>query len=216
MMLNIGFLLAKLQDMFLGGTTTTSSTVEWIMTELMRNPRVLRKAQDEVRRVMGNKPKTDVIRHINKMDYLKCIIKESLRLHVPAPLLPPRETTESIELQGYHIPANTRVLINAWAIQMDPSLWDSPEEFLPERFENNSIDFQGDNFEFLPFGVGRRVCPGLKFGISSVECMTASLLYCFDWKLAEDIEALDMSEVNALTVQKKVPLYLVPIPYHDP
>ncbi|PON72324.1 Cytochrome P450, E-class, group I [Parasponia andersonii] len=206
-----------LLDMFLGGTSTTSAASEWIMSELIRNPRVMKKAQEEVRSVIEKKPKIDA-NDINQMDYLKCVIKETLRLHPPSPLLGPRETIDqSVEMGGYHIPGKTRVLFNAWAIQRDPSLWDKPEEFLPERFENKSIEYEGQDFEFIPFGVGRRGCPGLKFADTSIEYIIANLLYWFDWRLPGDsghsMEDLDMSEIYGLSVHKKVPLHLIPIPY---
>ena len=198
--------------MFLGGTDTTSGALEWTMAELVRNPRAMRKAQEEVRRVVGKTKKIEMS-DVNKMDYLKCVLKETLRLHPLAPLLAPRETTEGVDLGGYHIPAKTRVLVNSWAIQRQPGLWDRPDEFLPERFENNSIDYEGQDFQYIPFGVGRRSCPALKFGVTNIGYIVANLLYWFDWKLSGDDgppEDLDMSEVYGLTVHKKVPLHLIP------
>ncbi|KAF3438774.1 hypothetical protein FNV43_RR21538 [Rhamnella rubrinervis] len=145
-----------LADMFVGGTDTASTGMAWLMTELVRNPEVMKKAQEEVRRVVGKKSKIGM-EDINQMEYLKCVIKENLRLHPPIPLLVPRQTSESIQLGGYHSPAKVTVFVNAWAIQRDPTLWDRPEEFIPERFENNDIDFKGQDFQFSPFGTGRRV-----------------------------------------------------------
>ncbi|GMN21693.1 hypothetical protein TIFTF001_048916 [Ficus carica] len=209
---------AILLDMFVGGSDTTSTALEWIMAELMRHPEVMKKAQEEVRRVVGNRPKIDM-NDVNQMDYLKCVIKETLRLHPPLPLQVPRETTANVDVGGYLIPEKTRVFINSWAIQRDPNVWDKPEEFLPERFEGSAIDFKGQDFPFVPFGSGRRGCPGLAFGVASTEYVTANLLYWFDWKLPghEDniklAKDLDMSEVYGLTVHRKTPLNLVPIPY---
>ncbi|KAL5544079.1 hypothetical protein UlMin_007863 [Ulmus minor] len=206
-------LKAILLDMFLGGTDTASATLEWMMAELMRNPKVMKKVQEEVRRVVGKKPMIEP-NHINQMEYLKCVVKETLRLRSPVPLLAPRETLTSVDMGGYHIPAKTRVLVNAWAIQRDPSLWDEPEEFIPERFENRNVDFKGLDFELIPFGFGRRGCPAISFGIAAVECVIANLLYWFDWKLADvdvqSLKELDMDEVYGLTVHKKVSLNLVP------
>ncbi|GLT83990.1 hypothetical protein SLE2022_022500 [Rubroshorea leprosula] len=146
------------------------------------------------------------------MSYLKCVIKEGLRLHAPGPLLVPRETTASDKLAGFDIPPKTRVLINAWAIQRDPKYWDRPEEFLPERFENCPVDFNDQDFKYFPFGGGRRACPGMPFGIAAVECIVANLLYWFDWKLpGGETEKLDMDEAFGLTNGKKSPLHLVPI-----
>ncbi|KAH7528360.1 phenylacetaldehyde oxime monooxygenase CYP71AN24 [Ziziphus jujuba] len=217
----LGFELAQsdikgiLMDMFLGGSDTTSTALEWMMSELMRNPEVMKKAQEEVRRVVGKKPMID-LDDINQMEYLKCVVKENLRLHPPVPLLAPRETTKDIEMGGYHIREKTRVFINAWAIQRDPRMWlDRPEEFVPERFMNSNVEFKGQDLQLIPFGFGRRGCPGVAFGVCSTEFVIANLLYWFDWKLPGDQlgKDLDMSEVYGLTVPKKVRLHVVPIPY---
>ncbi|XP_021911085.1 cytochrome P450 71A1-like [Carica papaya] len=130
---------AILLDMFVAGIDTTSTTLEWTMAELIRNQNILKKAQDEVRRVVGNKSKVEG-NDINMMNYLKCTIKESLRLHPPAPLLLPRETSKAINLGGYDIPPKTSVIINAMKIQKDPNIWERPEEFMPERFEENPVE----------------------------------------------------------------------------
>ncbi|KAM4115362.1 hypothetical protein ACJW30_04G143700 [Castanea mollissima] len=172
-----------LLDMLVGGSDTTSTTLEW------------------VRRVVGNKSKIDV-NDINQMDYLKCILKESLRLHPPIPLSLPRETSKSLKFGGYDIPPKTRVFVNIWAIQRDPKLWDRPEEFIPERFKDNPVDFKGQNFEFIPHGGGRKGCPGLTFGVASLEYVLANLLCWFNWRLPTTNaqgEDLDMTEINALT-----------------
>ena len=204
--------------MFVGGSDTTSTSLEWLMAEIIRHPNVMKKVQEEVRRVVGEKTNIEM-NDINKMEYLTCVTKENLRLHPPVPLLVPRETTKNIEMGGYHIPAKTRVFINAWAIQRDPRLWDRPEEFIPERFQNNSVDFKGQDLQFVPFGIGRRGCPGMSFGVASTEFVIANLLYWFDWKLPEDgvlgKKNMDMSEVNGLAVHKKFALHLVPIPYSN-
>ncbi|KAK9108254.1 hypothetical protein Syun_024265 [Stephania yunnanensis] len=204
-------LKAIMMDMFIGGTDTTATTTEWAMTELIKNLKEMKKVQEEVRRVVGKKQKVeeDDIQH---MDYLNCIIKETLRLHAPAPMLAPREAITSTTLNGYHIPAKTRVFINAWAIHRDSKVWDRAEEFVPERFLSTSIDFKGHDFEFIPFGSGRRSCPGVMFGLSIVELVLANLLYWFDWELPEGVikEEVDMTEVFGLTVSKKIPLLLVP------
>ena len=202
--------------MLVGGTDSTSVVIEWLMAELVRNPSAMKKAQEEVRRVVGKKSKIDM-NDMNHMNYLRCVIKETLRLHPPSPLLAPREASNDIEIGGYRVPAKTRLFINAWAIQRDGDFWERPDEFLPERFENNSIDFKGqDCFEFVPFGCGRRGCPGMAFGVASVEYITANLLHWFDWKLPGNgdsgiSEDLDMSEDHGFLVHKKVPLHLVPI-----
>ncbi|KAH7865140.1 hypothetical protein Vadar_002770 [Vaccinium darrowii] len=203
---------AILLDIFVAGTDTTSTTIEWAMAELMKSPTRMKKIQEEVRRVVGKKSKIKQD-DIDQMDYLKCVVKETLRLHPPGPFLVPRESSESTKLGGYDIPPKTRIFINAWAIQRDPKYWDRPQEFLPERFSNNPIDFRGNDFEFIPFGAGRRGCPGISFAIAETEQVLANLLYWFDWKLpvGVELEDLEMSEVFGVALHKKIELQLVPV-----
>ncbi|KAH9723255.1 cytochrome P450 71A25 [Citrus sinensis] len=207
-------LKALLLDMFTGGTQTTATTVEWAMAELAKNPKLLKKAQEEVRRVVKNKSSINMD-DVDQMHYLKCVIKESLRLHPAGTISFPRETSTSVNLGGYDIPAKTIVYMNVWAIQRDPKVWDRAEEFLPERFINSTIDFNGQHFDFIPFGTGRRFCPGMLFGKVAAEYLLANLLYWFDWKLpggAVDAN-LDMTEEYGLAVTKKHPLILMPTLY---
>ncbi|KAB2002063.1 hypothetical protein ERO13_D11G038566v2, partial [Gossypium hirsutum] len=189
---------AILLDMFLAGIDSSASTVEWTMAELLKHPTAMKKLQEEVRNVVGNKPKVEM-EDINKMSCLKCVFKETLRLHPVAPLLLPRHTSATVKVGGYDIPSNTTVLINAWAIQREPKWWEKPEEFIPERFENNPINFIGEDFQFIPFGVGRRSCPGLQFGVAS--------------KLADGATAdnLDMTEPYGIAVYRKSPLHIRPL-----
>ena len=197
--------------MFVGGSDTTATVLEWTMTELMGNPAAMKKAQEEVRTIIGKKPKIEA-EDIQKMEYIQCVIKESLRLHPPVPLLVPRETAEDVEIDGYHIPSKTRVFVNAWKIQRDPEYWKNPTEFIPERFMDNcSVDYKGQDYEFIPFGSGRRKCPGLSFGVASFEQALANLLHWFDWKLPSGYE-LSVEEEDGLTVRKKTPLLLNPMP----
>ncbi|KAL2346963.1 hypothetical protein Fmac_000963 [Flemingia macrophylla] len=208
--LNRDNLKGILMDMIVGGSDTTSTTLEWIFAELLKNPNAMKKAQEEVRRVVGINSRVDE-NCVNQMNYLKCVVKETMRLHTPVPLLVARETASSVQLRGYDIPPKTMVFINAWAIQRDPKFWDNPEEFIPERFEISQVDLRGQDFQFIPFGSGRRVCPGISFGLASTEYVLANLLYWFNWKMPKnDVsrQNIDMSETNGLTVSKKVPLNL--------
>lgn len=200
------------QDLFVGGSDTTSTSLEWAFAELMKNPKVMKKAQEEVRRVVGNKSKVEED-DVRQMKYLECIVKEALRLHPPVALLVPRETRSGVTLGGYYVPPKTTVFINAWGIQRDPEFWERQEEFVPERFENSQIDYKGQDFEFVPFGIGRRGCPGISFGVASIEYVLANLLYWFDWKIPDDTKSIDMSESFGLTVVKKLPICVQPIPY---
>ena len=202
--------------MFTAGSETSSMTVEWAMAELMKHPRVLKKAQKEVRQVLGAKAGVDE-EGTQELNYLKLVIKETMRLHPPLPLLLPRECRESCEIGGYHIPVKTRVMVNAWALGRDPNCWTDAEKFLPERFQDSSIDYKGNNFEFIPFGAGRRMCPGLSFGIADVEFPLAMLLYHFDWELPSGLtsENLDMTECSGAG-RRKYDLCLIPSPYLPP
>ncbi|CAI0409342.1 unnamed protein product, partial [Linum tenue] len=209
---------AVIMDIFFGAIDTSAVTVEWAMSELMKNPEEMEKAQKEVRRVFDGKGKVVDEASLDELPYLKSIVKETFRLHPPAPLLVPRESRETIVINGYQIPAGTKVLINAWAIGRDPTHWHEPDKFIPERFLNNSINYEGDNFQFIPFGAGRRVCPGIKSGSLVVHLTLANLLYHFDWMLPNQMksQALDMSEVFGISIHKKYDLHLIPIPYQAP
>ncbi|CAL4928229.1 unnamed protein product [Urochloa decumbens] len=203
---------AIILDMFAAGTNTTNTAMEWAMAELVTHPVAMRRLQDEIRDAVGSSPggsgsvSED---HLSKLPYLKAVTRETLRLHVPAPLLVPRETVRDTQLLGYHVPARTRVLINAWAINRDPAAWgEDAEEFVPERFLGSSVDYRGQDFALLPFGAGRRGCPGVGFAEPTMELALATLLYHFDWEPAGG-RALDMSEENGITVHIKYGLPLV-------
>ncbi|CAL1385386.1 unnamed protein product [Linum trigynum] len=182
------------------------------MSELVRDERVMKKAQAEVRAVFGKGGKVEET-GIHELNYLKMVIKESLRLHPPLPLLVPRKSLEQCEMEGYIIPEKTKVIVNAWAIGRDPKYWSDPERFYPERFtDNRTVDYKGNDFEFIPFGAGRRICPGISFGVSTVETALANLLFHFDWKLPGGVkpESLDMDELFGVTVRRKNELHLIP------
>lgn len=201
-----------MQDMFIAGSDTSAATLVWIMTELMRNPSTMRKAQEEVRQVVKGKQRVEES-DLSKLQYLKLVLKEALRLHPPVPLLVPRETIAPCTIiGGYEIPAKTRVFVNAKAIAMDPNIWHTidPNVFEPERFLGSSIDYKGHDFELIPFGVGRRGCPGIHFAVLLVELALANFLYCFDWSLPEDMtrDDIDMGEAIGITTHKKNPLWL--------
>ncbi|EOY00691.1 Cytochrome P450, family 71, subfamily B, polypeptide 10, putative [Theobroma cacao] len=205
---------AVIMDLFLAGADTSAATVNWAMAELARNPRVTKKAQDEVRTFAG---KNGIVTEdeIVRLQYLKMVVKETLRLHPPAALLLPRETTSHFRINGYDILPKTLIQINVWAISRDPRYWKNAEEFFPERFSDSSIDFKGQHCEFLPFGGGRRSCPGMYLATRTVELALANLLHCFDWKLPFGMKGkdIDMEEAAgpSLTISKKTALHLVPV-----
>jgi len=185
----------------------------WAMTELARNPELMKKVQGEIRDSFGNNKERITKEDLNKVPFLNMVIKETFRLHPVAPLLLPRETMTHIKVQGYDIPPKRRILVNTWAIGRDPTLWINPEEFNPERFINNPVDYRGQHFELLPFGSGRRICPGMGLGITIVELGLLNLLYFFDWRAPDGMthKDIDTEEAGILTVVKKVPLKLVPV-----
>ncbi|XVE50814.1 hypothetical protein DITRI_Ditri01bG0193600 [Diplodiscus trichospermus] len=203
---------AVISDMFSAGSETSATTVEWAMSELLKNPELMERAQNEVRHVFGENGRVNEDR-IHELKFLRSIVKETLRLHPPIVLIG-RECRENCVINGYDIPAKTRVIIPIWAIGRDPCYWKDGENFHPERFLDSSIDFRATNWEYIPFGAGRRICPGISFGIPSVESPLANLLYHFDWKLPNGMkhEDLDLTESYGLTVRRKNDLFLIPIP----
>ncbi|WRX28169.1 Cytochrome P450 - like 10 [Theobroma cacao] len=149
-------------DIFGAGSETSSTTVEWALSEMMKNPRVMREAQAKVRRVFEAKGNVDET-GLHELKYLKAVIRETFRMRPSIPLLLPRECHQACEINGYEVAPKTRVLINAWALGRVSDYWKEPEKFYPERFLNSSVDYMGTNFEFIPFGAGRRICPGILF-----------------------------------------------------
>ncbi|KAL4566899.1 hypothetical protein LXL04_031025 [Taraxacum kok-saghyz] len=209
--LSIANIKTIILDIFTGGSETSSTTVEWAMFEMLKHPTIMKKAQTEIRQVVNRIGAIDDT-CLKQLVFLKLIIKETLRLHPPAPLLLPRESRERCEINGYEIPEKTKVIVNAWAIGRDPMWWKDPERFHPERFLNRSIDYSGvNNFEYVPFGGGRRVCPGMTFGLANVELPLVNLLYHFDWKLPRGLgsEDFEMNERFGVTVRRKGNLILL-------
>ncbi|XP_060181244.1 geraniol 8-hydroxylase-like [Lycium barbarum] len=200
-------------DLFAAGTDTTTSTLEWAMAELLRQPEIMKKVQVELAEVIG-KGKSVEETDAPRLPYLQCIIKETLRMHPPFPLLLPRKVEQDVELCDYIIPKGSQVLINAWAIGRDSTFWEDPLVFKPERFWNSDLDMRGKDFELIPFGVGRRICPGLPLALRMVPVMLGSILNSFNWKLEEDIgqEELAMEEKFGITLAKAHPLRAIPSP----
>uniref|UniRef100_A0A0D9VYT7 Cytochrome P450 n=1 Tax=Leersia perrieri TaxID=77586 RepID=A0A0D9VYT7_9ORYZ len=205
---------AVILDMFAGGTGTSASALEWAMSELMRNPAVMKKLQGQIREAFrGKTVVTEADLQASNLRYLKSVIKEALRLHPPAPLLVPRESIDMCELEGYTIPAKSRVIVNIWAIGRDPKYWEDAEEFKPERFDDGTVDFTGSSYEFLPFGSGRRMCPGYNYGLASMELALVAMLYHFDWSLPDGVKEVDMEEAPGLGVRRRSPLLLRATPF---
>ncbi|KAM7494175.1 hypothetical protein LguiB_028784 [Lonicera macranthoides] len=206
---NLKYIKILLVDMFIAGTETNSNTTEWAMTELILNPDIMAKVRREITESVEEKGRIEEAAILG-LPYLQAVIKETMRLHLAVPLLIPHKTLRSLKLNGYLIPKNTRVLVNAWAIARDPKYWDNPTCFMPERFLGSELDFKGKHFEFLPFSSGRRICPGIPLAQRMVSLMVASLVYHFDWKIPCGNEKLDMNDIFGLTLQRATPLVLVP------
>ncbi|KAM0979434.1 hypothetical protein ACFX13_015571 [Malus domestica] len=204
---------AIILDMFAAGTDTTFITLDWGMAELLMNPKVLGRAQAEVRGIVGER-RVVLESDLPQLDYLKAVIKEIFRLHPPAPVLLPRESMEDVSIDGYDIPAKTRIFVNAWAIGRDPESWENPETFEPERFIGSTIDFKGQHYELLPFGAGRRICPAITFGTATTELALAQLLHSFDWALPPGTTSkdLDLAEVFGITMHRIANLFVVARP----
>ncbi|XP_024969120.1 probable (S)-N-methylcoclaurine 3'-hydroxylase isozyme 2 [Cynara cardunculus var. scolymus] len=196
-------------ELFTAGTDTTTSTVEWAMAELVKNKNVMSKLREELKNEINTR--TVVESEVSNLPYLNACIKETLRLHPPAPFLLPHRAYQTCEVMDYTLPRGSQILVNIWAIGRDPKLWEDPLLFKPERFLGSNLDFGGQNFEFIPFGAGRRMCPGLQSGVKSVQTILASLILRFDWLLPNDDDPvnLDMSEKFGVFLQKKKPLQLI-------
>ncbi|XVF62145.1 hypothetical protein PTKIN_Ptkin08bG0193500 [Pterospermum kingtungense] len=202
---------AIIMDVMFGGTETVASAIEWALSELMKSPEDMKRVQQELAEVVGLDRRVEES-DMEKLPFLKCCLKETLRLHPPIPLLL-HETAEDAVVAGYRIPAKSRVMINAWAIGRDKGSWEDPEAFKPSRFLKEGVpDFKGSNFEFIPFGSGRRSCPGMQLGLYALDLAVAHLLHCFTWELPDGMKPseLDMSDVFGLTAPRATRLYAVP------
>ncbi|KAJ4890366.1 Cytochrome P450 71A23 [Raphanus sativus] len=202
----------KSNDAFVGGTDSSSTLLEWEMTELLRHPNCLKRLQEEVRTVCKDRSSVSED-DIKDMKYLNAVLKETLRLHPSIPLMIPHETIQDVNLRGHHIPAGTMVMINAWAIGREASTWGhDAESFRPERHLDSSADFRGQDFELIPFGAGRRICPGMPFALALNELALANLMLGFDWKSTEDQTETDVAESIGAVIRRKFPLYAIASP----
>ncbi|KAL2543507.1 Cytochrome [Forsythia ovata] len=201
-----------LMDLFIGGTDTTTTTMEWAMAELLHNPAILAKVKQELSVEIGSEKDVQE-QDLSRLPYLEAIIKETMRLHTTAPLLLPHRAEADVQICGYTIPKHTQILVNAWSISRDTNYWDEPTKFKPERFLNSEIDFRGKNFSFIPFSAGRRICPGLNLGVRMVSLILANLVHKFEWKLPNAVEPkeMDMKDKFGITLQKAEPLVAFPV-----
>ena len=183
------------------------------MAELLQNPSSMANAREELAQVIGSKSEIEES-DIVQLKYLQAIVKEVFRLHPSAPLLLPRQAVATTELGGYTVPKGARVLVNVWAIGRDSKLWTEPEKFMPERFMGKEMDYRGRDFELLPFGSGRRICPGMPLAVRMVHLMLATLLYRFVWRLPRKVEAngVDMREKFGVSLGLATPLHAIAEP----
>lgn len=202
---------AILLDILVAGIDSSSTMIEWVFSELLRHPTVMQKLQFELRDVVKMDRMVEES-DLENLAYLNMVVKEVLRLHPIGPFLIPHQSTEDITVDGHFIPKRSTILINTWAIGRDCSIWsDNADEFLPERFMNKNIDLQGRDFELVPFGSGRRGCPGMQLGLTSVRLVLAQLLHCFNWELNNiSPSELDMREKFGLTMPRLSHLHAIP------
>ncbi|XP_077233172.1 cytochrome P450 CYP82D47-like [Tasmannia lanceolata] len=193
-------------SLILGGTDTTALTLTWVLSLLLNHPHVLKKAQDELDIHVGKDRQVDES-DINNLVYLQAIIKETMRLYPAAPLNVPHSAIEDCQVDGYHVPAGTRIMVNLWKLQRDPRVWSDPLEFRPERFLTThvDVDIRGQHFECIPFGSGRSSCPGISFALQVMHLALARLLHGFDMSTPSGAP-VDMSEGLGLNITKATPL----------
>ncbi|KAK1412880.1 hypothetical protein QVD17_34463 [Tagetes erecta] len=207
---------AFIRELLGAGTDTSAISIEWALAELINHPNIMKKAVEEIDRFVG---KSRLLQEsdIPNLPYLQAIVKETLRLHPSAPLIL-RSSTQDSSVCGYHIPANTTTFVNAWSLGRDPSHWENPLEFNPERFEGKQLDVRGQHFNFLPFGTGRRMCPGISLGLLTIHVTLGSMIQCFEWKAGENgnLANVDMEEGVGFTVPRANHLVCVPVARLDP
>jgi cytochrome P450 len=193
------------------GTDTTSTALQWIMANLVKYPDVQRRIVEEIRDVMGGDDDGDKKEvkeeDLHKFPYLKCVILEGLRRHPPAHFVLPHAVTEDVVLNGYLVPKNGTVNFIVAEMGRDPRVWEDPMEFKPERFlKNETFDITGSKeIKMMPFGVGRRICPGYNLALLHLEYFVANLVWNFDWKVPEGGH-VDLSEKQEFTMVMKNPL----------
>ncbi|KAK9091225.1 hypothetical protein Sjap_024402 [Stephania japonica] len=203
---------AIILDVLAAAMDTSVNVVNWALPELLRHPKFMKTVQDELREVVGMDRMVEET-DLPKLNYLNMVIKETMRLHPVAPFLVPHESVEDCTINGYFIPKKSRLLVNVWTIGRDPNVWSmDAEEFNPDRFIDVDIDIHGRDFQLIPFGSGRRKCPGMHLGLVMVQLVLAQLLQCFNWELPDGMSPcdLDMKEKFALTMSRASHLNSIP------
>ncbi|KAL5820380.1 hypothetical protein ACOSQ3_022262 [Xanthoceras sorbifolium] len=198
-------------DILTAAMDTSAAPIEWTLSELIKHPRIMKKVQNELENVVGRDKMVEES-NLDNLEYLDMVIKESLRFHPVVPLLVPHESREDCIVNGFYIPKKSRIFINAWAIGRDPAVWNDPDNFYPERFVGSNIDLRGHDFQLIPFGSGRRICPGMQLGLTVIRLVVAQLIHCFDWELPDRMVAteLDMTEHFGIVTNRAKHLSAIP------
>ncbi|OIT28643.1 PREDICTED: cytochrome P450 93A3-like [Nicotiana attenuata] len=212
---------AFILDIFAAGTDTSALTTEWALAELINHPSIMQKAVEEIDTVIGKNRLIEEL-DITNLPYLQAIVKETLRLHPTTPIIG-RESSQDCSIGGYHIPAKTGLFVNVWAINRDPNYWENPLEFKPERFlsedgnTRGQLDVRGQHYQFLPFGSGRRSCPGTSLALQVVQTSLAVMIQCFEWKVSGGVNGkVDMEEGTGFTLPRAHPLNCIPVARLNP
>ncbi|CAL5066370.1 unnamed protein product [Urochloa decumbens] len=206
---------ALLLDLFVAGSSSTAQTVQWTLAELFRHPAVMSKARQELESVVGSKEYPEES-DMEKLPYLRAVMLEGLRMHLSGPLMMPHTAaTDGAKIGGYPVPKGTQVIVNMWAIMRDPASWEKPEEFMPERFLGTDLDPRGvDARAFVPFGEGRRLCPGMHIAMWSIMTILAYVLHAFEWNLPDGMKPsdVDLTDRFRTSLHMVTPVKAVPTP----
>lgn len=203
--------------MIAAATDTSAVTNEWAMVEVIKHPRVLKKVQEELDRVVG-KDRMVMESDLVHLNYLRCVVRETFRMHPAGPFLIPHESTRATTINGYYIPEKTRVFINTHGLGRNPKIWDNVEEFKPERhltLDGSRVEIShGADFKILPFSAGKRKCPGAPLGVTLVLLALARLFHSFDWSPPPGLshQDIDTIEVYGMTMPKAQPLMAIARP----
>ncbi|KAD6119988.1 hypothetical protein E3N88_11259 [Mikania micrantha] len=202
--------------LMLTGSESTAITMTWVLSLLLNHPHILKAAQKEIDNHVGQKrwvEETD----ITSLVYLQAIVKETLRLYPPGPLAGPHEASEDCHIGGYHVTKGTRLIVNVWKLHRDPHVWSDPYVFRPERFldEHSEVNYQGQNFEYIPFSTGRRMCPATSFAWHVIHLTLARLLQGFDLSTPMG-KPVDMTEGLGIALPKVKPLEVIIAPRLSP
>ncbi|XP_076935354.1 7-ethoxycoumarin O-deethylase-like [Bidens hawaiensis] len=205
---SVNHITALIVELLIAGTDTIACTTTWLMSELLLNPHMFSRVREEVSQIVEEDGKIEEAKTLN-LPYLQAVIKETLRLHAGSPILAPHVTQTEVKIGSYVIPKNTQIIVNGWVMAQDSRYWENPTVFKPERFLGDKRDYKGQSLEFIPFGSGRRRCPGMPLAERMLSLIAAAFVYHFDWELPHATEEMDMRDTYGLQLQKVTPLLLL-------